>query len=174
MRSNIRSKTERKFLKLLLQKALEHPKEPYMGYRELCRAAGTSTRTLQKYLPYLLEHRLVRVVEIGKCNKYAITEAGEQRSKTLERTIAHLTEIDRLLTSREPRLLVSEFPQQDFIGSSTVYYEPGDSFSIDGKAYVDKQVKQLLTRLHEEYPRLEFHGLFSSVPRRRAGSDPDR
>lgn len=171
MKRSIRSETEWKFLKLFLQKAIEYPRQPYMGYRELCRAAGTSTRTLQKYLPYLLNEKLVRVVEIGKCNKYVITEAGEQRSKTLERTLTHLTEIDRLLASREPRLLVSEFKQQDFIGSSTVYCEPGDSISDSGKEYVKKQLKQLLTRLHEEYPGLEFHGLFSSVPRQRVGSD---
>jgi predicted transcriptional regulator len=147
--------TEDKFLRALFKKAVSHPREPYMGFRELCRRAETSTKTFHDYLPSFKDRGYVGVKLVGKYHKYYITTEGKKYLSLLEQRSRHENVFKGFLSRNRDYTLI------DFAdGHATINYEPGTLLSED-EDKIKEKYKDFLSWLKKEYPQKRFYILSS-------------
>jgi len=157
-------KYQKLYLDALHERAIEDPRKPYMGYREIAAKTQTSTKTLHEYLPNLLRENAVRTIKVGKRNKYYITESGEKYTTYLGHRISLSKDVDKMMMSKDSSFITVELPASR--GGATAYFKPSLAYSVAEAE--EKEMHSLfestLETLQKKFPDKKIRAILTSNP----------
>jgi predicted transcriptional regulator len=156
-RLRLNMEIEKRFLHELLERAVSRPKSPWMGFRELCRKTKTSTKTLHKYLPYLIKSGYIGEKTVGEYRKLFITPEGKHHLDALEQHLSYAEFWKKPARHRD--YLLVDFAE----GHATINFEPGTLHPRDEEE-IRHKASRFLRELRRDYPNKRFYMLFSSPP----------